>query len=172
MAVEHISQSNFDEVVSGTEVVLVDFFATWCNPCKILAPVLDQISEFLPENRKIVKIDIDENMEAARKFGVMSIPTPVSYTHLKRQKLGKILGRQQNVQITGISVFHHEADARFHFFILFFLIGLRLLKRDFLLGNLVAQLGDQLLLKLDFSFSCRNLLVQLDDLGRQCLFVC
>ncbi|HIU43181.1 MAG TPA: thioredoxin [Candidatus Ventrousia excrementavium] len=79
MAVEHISQSNFDEVVSGTEVVLVDFFATWCNPCKILAPVLDQISESLPENRKIVKIDIDENMEAARKFGVMSIPTLILF---------------------------------------------------------------------------------------------
>ena len=79
MAVEHISQSNFDEVVSGTEVVLVDFFATWCNPCKMLAPVLDQISESLPENRKIVKIDIDENMEAARKFGVMSIPTLILF---------------------------------------------------------------------------------------------
>ena len=79
MAVEHISQSNFDEVVSGTEVVLVDFFATWCNPCKILAPVLDQISESLPENRKIVKIDIDENMDAARKFGVMSIPTLILF---------------------------------------------------------------------------------------------
>ena len=79
MAVEHISQSNFDEVVSGTEVVLVDFFATWCNPCKMLAPVLDQISESLPENRKIVKIDIDENMDAARKFGVMSIPTLILF---------------------------------------------------------------------------------------------
>ena len=79
MAVEHISQSNFDEVVSGTEVVLVDFFAAWCNPCKMLAPVLDQISESLPENRKIVKIDIDENMEAARKFGVMSIPTLILF---------------------------------------------------------------------------------------------
>ena len=79
MAVEHISQSNFDEVVSGTEVVLVDFFATWCNPCKMLAPVLDQISESLPENRRIVKIDIDENMEAARKFGVMSIPTLILF---------------------------------------------------------------------------------------------
>ncbi len=79
MAVEHISQSNFDEVISGTEVVLVDFFATWCNPCKMLAPVLDQISESLPENRKIVKIDIDENMDAARKFGVMSIPTLILF---------------------------------------------------------------------------------------------
>lgn len=79
MAVEHITQSNFNEVVSGTEVVLVDFFATWCNPCKMLAPVLDDISDSLPENRKIVKIDIDENMEAARKFGVMSIPTLILF---------------------------------------------------------------------------------------------
>ena len=79
MAVEHISQSSLDQTVSGTEVVLVDFFATWCNPCKILAPVLDQISESLPANRKIVKIDIDENMEAARRYGVMSIPTLILF---------------------------------------------------------------------------------------------
>lgn len=59
--------------------MLVDFFATWCNPCKILAPVLDQISESLPTNRKIVKIDIDENMEAARRYGVMSIPTLILF---------------------------------------------------------------------------------------------
>lgn len=79
MAVEHISQSNFDETVASAEVVLVDFFATWCNPCKMLAPVLDDIAAFLPENRKIVKIDIDENMEAARKYGVMSIPTLILF---------------------------------------------------------------------------------------------
>ncbi len=79
MAVEHISQSNFDETVASAEVVLVDFFATWCNPCKMLAPVLDDIAASLPENRKIVKIDIDENMEAARKYGVMSIPTLILF---------------------------------------------------------------------------------------------
>lgn len=79
MAVEHITQDNFDEAVSSTETVLVDFFATWCGPCKMLAPVLDSIAENLPENRKIVKIDVDENMEIARKYGVMSIPTLVLF---------------------------------------------------------------------------------------------
>ena len=63
----------------AADVAVLDFNATWCNPCKMLAPVLDQISESLPENRKIVKIDIDENMEAARKFGVMSIPTLILF---------------------------------------------------------------------------------------------
>lgn len=79
MAVEHITQDNFDEAVSSAETVLVDFFATWCGPCKMLAPVLDSIAENLPENRKIVKIDVDENMEIARKYGVMSIPTLVLF---------------------------------------------------------------------------------------------
>ena len=79
MAVEHINQSNFDQTVAGSEVVLVDFFATWCNPCKMLAPIVDGISETLPDSRKIVKIDIDENMEIARKYGVMSIPTLILF---------------------------------------------------------------------------------------------
>lgn len=79
MAVEHITQDNFDQTVSSAETVLVDFFATWCGPCKMLAPVLDSIAETLPETRKIVKIDVDENMEIARKYGVMSIPTLVLF---------------------------------------------------------------------------------------------
>ncbi len=79
MAVDHINQDQFNETVQSADVVLVDFFATWCNPCKMLAPVLDSISEDLPETRKIVKIDIDQNMEAARKYGVMSIPTLILF---------------------------------------------------------------------------------------------
>lgn len=79
MAVEHINQDSFDETIASADVVLVDFFATWCNPCKMLAPILDDISETLPTTRKIVKIDIDENMESARKYGVMSIPTLIVF---------------------------------------------------------------------------------------------
>ncbi len=79
MAVETIHQSNFEQTVTGAEVVLVDFFAAWCNPCKMLAPVLDGIAEALPPSRKIVKVNVDENRELARKYGVMSIPTLILF---------------------------------------------------------------------------------------------
>ena len=78
MAVKHITQDQFDEVTNQQgKKVLVDFFATWCGPCKMLAPMLEELSEKLPENCEIVKIDVDQNPEAARKFQVMSIPTLV-----------------------------------------------------------------------------------------------
>ena len=80
MAVKHINQDIFEETVNQPgKKVLVDFFATWCNPCKMLAPMLEELSENLPENCEIVKIDIDENQDAARKFHVMSIPTLILF---------------------------------------------------------------------------------------------
>lgn len=80
MAVKHITQDIFDETVNQPgKKVLVDFFATWCGPCKMLGPVLEELSETLPENCEIVKIDVDENPDAARKFHVMSIPTLILF---------------------------------------------------------------------------------------------
>lgn len=80
MAVTHIGQDVFEETINQPgKKVLVDFFATWCNPCKMLAPMLEELSETLAENCQIVKIDIDENPEVARKYHVMSIPTLVLF---------------------------------------------------------------------------------------------
>ncbi len=80
MAVKHINQDIFEETINQPgKKVLVDFFATWCNPCKMLAPMLEELSETLPENCEIVKIDIDENADVARKFHVMSIPTLILF---------------------------------------------------------------------------------------------
>lgn len=64
---------NFNELISSGEV-LVDFFATWCGPCKMLSPVLEEISNDRKQI-KIVKIDVDENPSLAQNFGVMSVPT-------------------------------------------------------------------------------------------------
>lgn len=67
---------NFQEDVLNQEIpVLVDFFATWCGPCKMLAPVLEELNDEYGERIKIVKIDIDKHIELARQFRVATVPT-------------------------------------------------------------------------------------------------
>ena len=71
-----LTEHTFDEEIKGAETaVLVDFWAEWCGPCKMIAPVLDQIAMENPDNLRVGKINIDENLELARRFNVMSIPT-------------------------------------------------------------------------------------------------
>ena len=73
--VNHINDSNFnEEVLNAKGVVVVDFFATWCAPCKMLAPVLEEFASEMGEV-KVLKIDVDESPETATKYGVQSIPT-------------------------------------------------------------------------------------------------
>ena len=75
MAALKINKETFEtEVLQSEKPVLLDFFATWCGPCKLLAPVLDQIAKEHPEI-KVCKVDVDENQELAAAFQVMSIPT-------------------------------------------------------------------------------------------------
>ncbi|EST13514.1 thioredoxin [Sporolactobacillus laevolacticus] len=74
MAISQVNDANFaDETSKG--LVLADFWATWCGPCKMMAPVLDEVDSELADNLKIVKLDVDENQATASKYGVMSIPT-------------------------------------------------------------------------------------------------
>ena len=68
--------TNFQEDVLNQEIpVLVDFFATWCGPCKMLAPVLEELNDEYGSRVKIVKIDIDKHIELARQFRVATVPT-------------------------------------------------------------------------------------------------
>jgi len=74
MAIVNATDQNFaNETSQG--LVLVDFWATWCGPCKMIAPVLEELDSEMSETVKIVKVDVDENQETAGQFQVMSIPT-------------------------------------------------------------------------------------------------
>lgn len=81
----------FQELIDGDQPVLVDFFATWCGPCKMMQPILEDTSKQLGGKIKIVKVDVDRNQLAASKFQVRGVPTLILF-----QK-GKILWRQSGV---------------------------------------------------------------------------
>ena len=75
-----VTVDSFDETISSSETpVLVDFWAEWCGPCKMIAPVLDEISSENSDKIKIVKVNVDENPDLARRFEVMSIPTLIVF---------------------------------------------------------------------------------------------
>ena len=75
-----VNVDSFDETITGsTTPILVDLWAEWCGPCKMIAPVLDEISSENPDKIKIVKLNVDENPDLARRFEVMSIPTLIVF---------------------------------------------------------------------------------------------
>ena len=93
MSVINLNSSNFEEEVTNSDkTVLIDFWASWCGPCKMMSPVVDQIAEELKDNVKVCKINIDEEQNLAVKYNVMSIPTFVVI------KAGKEIGRTIGVQ--------------------------------------------------------------------------
>ena len=85
MEVKHFTQTNFeDEVAKFDGKVLVDFWATWCGPCKMMAPVVEELAKEVTDNNvKIGKIDVDENPDLAVKYGIMSIPTFIVFENGK-----------------------------------------------------------------------------------------
>lgn len=76
MSVIKVTKENFDEVKSGEKRVLIDFYADWCGPCRMVAPVVEKLAEEHSEYT-FGKVNVDEQPELAREFGVMSIPTLV-----------------------------------------------------------------------------------------------
>lgn len=99
----HFTEANFDaEVLKSSVPVLVDFTATWCGPCKMLAPIVEKLADELDGKVKVGKLDIDENPSVAAKYGIRGVPTVIVFQggvekakHVglaKREQLVKILG--------------------------------------------------------------------------------
>ena len=79
MAVLHINAGSFDKVINQDLPVLVDFWAPWCGPCKMLGPVLEEVEKELGAKAVIAKLNVDDEQELAVKFGVSSIPTMILF---------------------------------------------------------------------------------------------
>ena len=92
-----IDQTEFDNLVlKGEGVVLVDFFATWCGPCKALAPVLEEVADQVKDKANIYKVDIDQTQSLAQQYRVMSVPT------MKIFKNGEVVETIVGLQSKGV----------------------------------------------------------------------
>ncbi len=91
MTVKHVTKNTFDTEIQGANTpVLVDFWAPWCGPCRMLSPVLDELAGEMSGQVKILKVNVDEEPELASKFGVMTIPTVIAFKEGK--EANKVVG--------------------------------------------------------------------------------
>lgn len=94
MSLLHLEKNDFEEkVLKNNKLTLVDFFGTWCMPCKMLSPILEEVSESLGEKIDIVKVDIDKFPEIAKRYGVMAVPTMILFKDEK--EIDKMVGLKQ-----------------------------------------------------------------------------
>ncbi len=82
---------NFEDIINSTTPTLVDFYAEWCGPCKMISPLLEQVSSEIGDTAKILKVDIDKNQSFAASYGIRSVPTLMIF------KEGKVVWRQSGV---------------------------------------------------------------------------
>ena len=97
-SIETLTDSTFDEEIAGaSEPVLVDFWAEWCGPCKMIAPILSEIATEHAGKVTIAKLNVDENPDVARRFDVMSIPTLIVFKDGSAQK--RLIGAKGKGQL-------------------------------------------------------------------------
>ncbi|MEI5996327.1 thioredoxin TrxA [Paraburkholderia bengalensis] len=95
--IKHVSDASFEaDVIKSGKPVLLDFWAEWCGPCKVTAPVLDEISKDYGDRLQVAKLNVDDHQETPMKFGVRGIPTLMLFKDgvLKAQKIGALTKSQ------------------------------------------------------------------------------
>lgn len=98
MAIKELNKTNFDQVISNSEKpVLVDFWAQWCGPCRMLAPILQDVDEEVRDKVLIAKVNVDENMELAQEYNIMTIPALVLFKN--GEESARLVGVQQKEKI-------------------------------------------------------------------------
>ncbi len=92
--------SNFSNIINGKTPVLVDFYADWCAPCKMVGPILEQVAINMKGKVRIIKVNVDKNQDAAVKYGIQSIPTLILFQNgeIKWQGMG-VMQADQIMQI-------------------------------------------------------------------------
>ena len=99
MAVEHLTDANFHEKIASG-VSLVDFFATWCGPCRMLGPVIEEIGAECDGSFAVYKVDIDECEDTAMDFGIMSVPTVMIFKN--GEEVERLIGVQPKAAILSV----------------------------------------------------------------------
>lgn len=101
MSIINTTDANFDaDVLQSDKLVLVDFWAAWCGPCKMIAPVLDELAVDFADRVQIVKVDVDANPEAAARFGIRSIPT--LFVFKNGEKVDTVIGGRPKSELAAL----------------------------------------------------------------------
>lgn len=101
MATKHLKTEEFEKDVLGAQgVALIDFWAAWCGPCRMLAPIIDEIANEADDSVLVGKVNIDEEQELAAKYGVMTIPTVILFKN--GEEVDRLIGVQPKQNFLGL----------------------------------------------------------------------
>ena len=88
---EYVQEEQFKKLINQDKLVVVDYTATWCGPCRLIAPLIDQLAEDYQDKAEVVKVDLDQNKGNAKEYGIRSIPTVLIFKN--GQEVDRIVGR-------------------------------------------------------------------------------